>query len=233
MNDIKKISLVVFASSILMFVLVFIACFGLAFNYSLILFYVLLIVAGVGFLTYQIHKKYNQVDNFHENREQLDVEIEKTIEQKEICSYETFLTEAKKISKNEQYYSNILSMLSKKCELALGIFYIQNNNQSFNVVGQYALPSDYESTIVFEQDSFNSQAMQNKKPLIIKEIPANYFEPFSGLGKSLPTTIVFIPLMFKETAVGQIEIALFKLNIEKENVFSQISKNLIADLEIK
>lgn len=52
---------------------------------------------------------------------------------------------------------------------------------------------------------------QEKKTLVLTEIPEGYVEITSGLGKSKPTSLVIIPLLMENEVLGVIELASFNI----------------------
>ncbi|MEU4794150.1 HAMP domain-containing protein [Streptomyces sp. NPDC023327] len=53
------------------------------------------------------------------------------------------------------------------------------------------------------------QAAQEKKRILVEEVPPDYIKIHSGLGDAAPATVVIIPILFEDKLLGVIELATF------------------------
>ena len=58
-------------------------------------------------------------------------------------------------------------------------------------------------------DGLVGQAALEKKPILVEDPPEDYVQVASGLGKSRPTNIIVIPVLFEEQVLAVIELASF------------------------
>jgi len=73
-------------------------------------------------------------------------------------------------------------------------------------------------------ESLPGQVAKNKTILNISNIPENYINIFSGLGKSSPKYMLFIPILYNNKTIGVIELASFKsFNKNTEQIFTELS----------
>ncbi|MDW7692257.1 GAF domain-containing protein [Flammeovirgaceae bacterium SG7u.111] len=63
------------------------------------------------------------------------------------------------------------------------------------------------------------QCFIEKEPIYMTEIPEDYMEITSGLGKSTPKNIIIVPLIYNERVVGVIELASFNVMEEYKLLF--------------
>ena len=71
----------------------------------------------------------------------------------------------------------------------------------------FGLPDEFEPQPFSMGEGLNGQTAQNGKPMIIQEIPEEYFDVISGLGRTKPKFIYLLPIMKNEECVALIELA--------------------------
>ncbi len=130
----------------------------------------------------------------------------------------------------ESFAKKLLSNLSNNLELAQGIFYVADaKKKSFHFIVGYALTSEDPIPDFILGENLNGQAAQTQEVMIIDEIPEEYFDIESGLGKSKPKSLLLIPIVDKKKTIGLLELAIFiKVEEKHINLMSAISKP-IAD----
>ena len=71
------------------------------------------------------------------------------------------------------------------------------------------------------------QAALERKPIVITKAPEDYIKISSGLGESVPTSIIVLPVLFEETVMAVIELASFTPFTEIQQTFlDQLSESI-------
>ncbi|WP_141433798.1 response regulator [Bacillus sp. 03113] len=95
-----------------------------------------------------------------------------------------------------------------------GIFYIKekfNEKQVLKKIASYALFDQKHQFDSFEVgEGLVGQCALEKKSILLSEIPENYLQITSGVGKSPPNKIMIIPAEFEGEILAVVEIATFK-----------------------
>jgi CheY-like chemotaxis protein/CHASE3 domain sensor protein/putative methionine-R-sulfoxide reductase with GAF domain len=90
----------------------------------------------------------------------------------------------------------------------VGALYISNNGR-LELTGAYALPAETPGTLIVGE-GLPGQAAAQKKQILFKDIPHNYFRIKSATGEAAPKEIVCIPLLANDELHGVIEIGSLK-----------------------
>jgi hypothetical protein len=122
--------------------------------------------------------------------------------------------------------NKILTNLSRELEFVQGVIYLKDVNELYNPVGEYAL-TDRKPLPFKAGENLNGQSVVNKSPIIIYDIPENYFMVSSGLGSSLPRFLMIVPVMFNEDCLAVIELASFK---KPDEITGKILDKVSAEL---
>lgn len=78
-------------------------------------------------------------------------------------------------------------------------------------------------------ESVIGQAILEKQYVQINDVPENYVEITSGLGKSTPRSIIILPLIYNEACYGAIELASFQLcDNDTMNFLLKLTENIAA-----
>jgi len=76
------------------------------------------------------------------------------------------------------------------------------------------------------------EALRTERLLIVDDVPAGYLTVRSGLGASLATTLVFLPLVRQNETVGVLELALFKTASEElRELLRSVQEMLVISLQ--
>jgi methyl-accepting chemotaxis protein len=111
-----------------------------------------------------------------------------------------------------------------------GLLYIKNPHEDlFHCYAQYAYFSENKPVEFTTGETLPGQAVKNKAIVSLNNIPDQYMTIASGLGKSNPKHLVFVPLKNQEEVVGLIEYATFEPLTERQfKALEDISKK-VAD----
>ena len=121
-------------------------------------------------------------------------------------------TELNDILRNAQGIDNLandaLSYLCHYLNAPVGAIYLLQDGV-FRRVGQFAIPADFEHGTRFKPgEGLVGQAALEKRPLVVREIPADALRVNSGLGQAAPVVILAVPLIFGAEVVGVLEFGL-------------------------
>ena len=76
------------------------------------------------------------------------------------------------------------------------------------------------------------EAMRSKSLLVIEDVPEDYLKIRSGLGESLPRSLLFLPLARAGETVGVLELALFKADTENvRELLGSVQEMLVIGLQ--
>ncbi len=96
----------------------------------------------------------------------------------------------------------------------IGAFYIKSGNNNISLdSGTMNLEASYaydfrnqNNNTIKLGEGLIGQAVKEKKSIIIQDIPKDYFNISSGIGKIIPNNVIVIPILFEGTVNGVIEI---------------------------
>jgi len=134
----------------------------------------------------------------------------------------------------EKYTEELLQNMAGSFNIVQGLFYIKNPNEDlFHCYAQYAYFSENKPVEFRTGEALPGQAVKNKSIVSLNNIPDQYMTIASGLGKSKPNLLVFVPIKNQEEVIGLIEYATFEqLTDSQFKALENISKK-VADIIIK
>ncbi|HSZ25164.1 MAG TPA: GAF domain-containing protein, partial [Cytophagaceae bacterium] len=119
---------------------------------------------------------------------------------------------------------NILSNLVKYLEANQGQLYMVqdkvggNQEEYLELVATYAWGrKKFDKNTILKGEGTSGQVWIEKETIYLTEIPKDYVKISSGLGGSLPSDVLIVPMKLNEEVLGIIEIASFK-KIEKYQI---------------
>ncbi len=128
---------------------------------------------------------------------------------------------------SSKFYNNVLSALSEKFEIVIALFFTYNEqSQKFSVEGNYGVQKDEPVAPFVIGEGIHGEALNEKKVIVLKDLPEEYFVGYSGLGESKPKHLYVLPIADKEKTIGVIEIASFK-PLDIKAVWDRVNKKLI------
>lgn len=161
-------------------------------------------------------EKRNQVEK--EVRQTDDEDIEKTVLQ--------ILTGIKS-GRSLKTGNKILANLAKHLGFVQGILYMkEQSGELYNPEGEYAFTG--QKPAAFRKgEGLAGQVADSKIPMVLYDIPEQYFSVESALGSSKPRFLLITPLIFENECYGVIELAAFK---KPDNLTGKIMQRLSAEL---
>jgi hypothetical protein len=106
--------------------------------------------------------------------------------------------------------NKLLATMAGELGIVQGIIYvIDQQTETYVVGGEYALTGSKPDG--FKQgETLAGEAAVNRTPLIIYDIPEDYFPVASGLGNAKPRYLMLVPVVTNNTSIAVMELALFK-----------------------
>ena len=145
----------------------------------------------------ELSKKKEEKEQMVDDEKEIKTSVDKIIPKGKFKSLDTF---GKKLFVN----------LAQEMELLQGILYIADaKKKSFIFSSGYAITNDKAIPGFSPGENITGQAAQTQDIIVIDEIPEDYFEVESGLGKSKPKSILIVPIVDKKKTVGLIEMSVF------------------------
>jgi transcriptional regulator with GAF, ATPase, and Fis domain len=133
-----------------------------------------------------------------------------------------------------RFAEEVLHNMADEFNIMQALFYIKSPaKDSFSCNAQYAYFSETKPKNFKTGETLPGQAVKNKTIVVLNNIPDNYMTIVSGLGKSKPRQLVFVPLKNQDEVVGLIEYATFEPITKKhQKALDEISKK-VADTIVK
>jgi len=127
-----------------------------------------------------------------------------------------------------------LSKFSELLGVSIGAIYILKNEQEqfLDLVKAFALNHEKQKTKKIKLgEGFVGAVALEQKPIFLDKVPENYLEISTGLGRTNPRFLAFIPLIFEQETIGVLELASLRIFKEHEQRFLlNVSKNLAVSL---
>ncbi len=123
--------------------------------------------------------------------------------------------------------NKILANLAKHLGFVQGILYIrEESGELYSPEGEYALTGQTPASFR-KGEGLAGQVAESKAPMVLYDIPEQYFAVESALGSSKPRFLLITPLLFEGECYGVIELAAFK---KPDDLTGKIMQKLSAAL---
>lgn len=172
-----------------------------------------------------------------EERIKLLQEIEKDTEEEDITVEKTNISEKVRLilpkgnyKTVETFAKKLLNNLAAETEMIQGVFYLYTpKNKTYNFLTGYALTREDPPSKFKLGESLGGQTAKSGELMVLSDIPEDYFETESGLGKSMPKYIGLLPIVNEKITLAVIEIATFiEMGDEIKELLTKVSP-LIAE----
>ncbi|HSH05663.1 MAG TPA: response regulator [Anaerolineae bacterium] len=101
---------------------------------------------------------------------------------------------------------NVIRQLCQYLDAPVGTIYLKEDD-AYHLVGSYAyVRRKNVSGVVAAGEGLVGQAILEKSPIVISNIPDDYIKVSSGLGETAPQQIVALPLVYEEAVLGALEL---------------------------
>jgi hypothetical protein len=206
---------------------------------SLFIFMSLIIVTAIiGMAMFNLNLKTNEVDKIYNAGHEIDktngtagLNAEKESETGNEIDIQQLLPSSK-LTEIDQYTDEVLQNLAAPFGIVQAVFYVKGATKGvFRCSALYAYFSDQKPEDFSVGETLSGQAVKNKTLVVLNNIPENYMTIVSGLGKSMPKQLVFVPFKHQDEIVGLIEYATFE-NISKrqQKALEEISKMIAGEI---
>jgi PAS domain S-box-containing protein len=114
----------------------------------------------------------------------------------------------------EALSEQVITELVKYMECTQGLIYISpadSFGQSLKLYAWYAYDrKKYREKVIQKGDGLIGEVFQEKKTVYMTDVPTNYLTIRSGLGETIPSSVLIVPLKVGENVYGIIELASLK-----------------------
>jgi len=161
-------------------------------------------------------EKRNQVEK--EVMQTGEEDIEKTVKQ---------IMAGIKSGRSLKTGNKILANLAKHLGFVQGILYVKDpSGDVYAPEGEYALTRQQPAAFR-KGEGLAGQVAESKTPMVLYDIPEQYFTIESALGSSRPRFLLLTPLIFEDECYGVIELAAFK---KPDDLTGKIMQRLSVEL---
>lgn len=145
---------------------------------------------------------------------------------------------AKKVTRRLRIDSNpvrwgeqLLSSFVAELETMTGVFYYKNSSGIFRASATFALPQADDPYEFEEGVGLTGNVVKNKQVSVYRNIPDDYTDVYSGLGKAKPSYLAIIPILRNDEVIAVVELAGFKwADAPLEQLFQIISRDISEKL---
>lgn len=105
----------------------------------------------------------------------------------------------------------LINELVPLCDAGIGLFYsFDDARHRLDLLGSYGLRlSDRTAEHYMPGEGLVGQCASDRKPIILDNVPANYLHIDSGSGEALPSHLAILPVLYRDTLIGVLELASF------------------------
>lgn len=164
--------------------------------------------------------------------EQRKIEQELTWTKTNIADITTSLSGSRTL---EALGNIFLSKLVPLVESSHAVFYVkdshkEDNDPVYKLVSSYAFKERKSiSNIIQIGEGLIGQAILEKSPIVLTDVPSDYVQISSGLGKGTPMNLFVLPIIFEGEVNAVVELASFK---PYNNIQKSFLEELIKDVGI-
>ncbi|WP_449539237.1 response regulator [Ferdinandcohnia sp. Marseille-Q9671] len=130
-----------------------------------------------------------------------------------------------------------LSKLVPLVEASHAVFYVKDvSNQdsvNYSLLASYAFKErKHVSNRIQPGEGLLGQAIVEKSAIILSDVPSDYVQISSGLGKATPLTLYILPIVFEDDVIAVFELASFTKFNETQQIFlEEVTNNVGIILE--
>jgi len=104
--------------------------------------------------------------------------------------------------------AKLINTLTAYAGAHLGTIYILDPNWNFRLTGSFAAQNAPQSIVPGQ--GLCGQVIETKKPLLVRDVPADYLKVTSSLGETSPAALAILPLVYSYECIGVIELGFLK-----------------------
>ena len=112
---------------------------------------------------------------------------------------------------HKEFAQWLASELVPLCNAGVGLFYsFDDTRQRLDLLGSYGLRLSNRSTDHYlPGEGLVGQCAIERKAIILNDVPENYLHIDSGSGEALPRYVAILPVVYRDTLIGVLELAGF------------------------
>lgn len=193
----------------------------------------------------QFHHNRKQITDlnvsFNREREALTDQIEKLKETVAACCAKDqerdqiearqrqMIARIREKAKKPGLNQGVLSAIAEVSDAMSAILYKEiKPSGEFAVEATYGVPETFSPASFFAGEGLNGQVAADGNALVMEQIPEDYFQVTSGLGRSKPGFLYFLPVIKENHCIGLIELASFKKN-DLERLWQGVSAVIVEE----
>lgn len=175
----------------------------------------------------QVASSFNQLTDTLDK--QMELEKELTWKKSNIADVSSSITGSRNL---ENLGKTLLSKLVPLVESNYAVFYAKDldsrNNEQFNLISTFAINDEHSvKKTIHLGEGLLGQAIVEKKPVYLSDVPSDYIRISSGLGETTPVEVVILPILFEGEVNAILEIAsLKKLSDSQHSFLEELISNL-------
>ena len=174
----------------------------------------------------RVKEKEHTIKELEQKVEKLEEKIETTEKINEMS--QKHLLQIQKAESSEALANDFITSICDDLEASKGAFFLANGN-SIEYAAGFAYSAEDDEPIKFQMgEGLVGQVAQDKKTLNLKDIPEDYVEITSGLGKAKPKNIFIQPIVYDNVTLGVYELATFKKLSDEELLLLNLVSNNVA-----
>ncbi|AGG87786.1 response regulator [Rhodanobacter denitrificans] len=112
---------------------------------------------------------------------------------------------------HKEFAQWLTSALVPLCKAGVGLFYSYDDaRQRLDLIGSYGLRLSHRSADQYlPGEGLVGQCAIERKAIILDDVPADYLHIDSGSGEALPSHLAILPVLYRDTLIGVLELAGF------------------------
>lgn len=138
----------------------------------------------------------------------------------------------------ENLSKTFLSKIVPLVEASQAVFYVkergkEDGEEHYRLLASYAFKErKHLSNTIVPGEGIVGQAVLEKTPIILTDVPSDYIRVKSGLGEAPPLTIYVIPIQFEGKIIAVLELASFKsFNLQQQRFLEEMTNGIGIILE--
>lgn len=162
------------------------------------------------------------------NRQRQKEEAEKKERDELSKKSQNIKSKIKKLKHQKTKASGLMQIVTDNFEIMAAVgYHFDKPSGQFVVEGTYGIDDGFNISPFEAGEGLHGHVVLNGQPIILTDIPKDYFKVNSGLGEALPNTIYILPVTGKNGTIVVIELATFKL-INIDQIWPEISESFMA-----
>ncbi len=112
---------------------------------------------------------------------------------------------------HKEFAQWLTGALAPMCKTGIGLFYLYDDErQRLDLLGSYGLRlSNRSAELYLPGEGLVGQCATERKAIILDDVPADYLHIDSGSGEALPRHLAILPVLYRDTLIGVLELASF------------------------